>query len=254
MRQPLNLLLLVAATALLAGCACGNCGPTEGDGDAPDAGATKATEPSKPTRQKVDLSGWNDAELKKRIVTAGWTAGKCTVADAVTTCEARQGVVRASVALGNFDDGAGAGAHAAQMKKNTSVIHRDDTSVLSVNVDALQTAEALRKHMAGDGTKENLAEWGNRTLLLKIKNAGFKPDGTCKKTHEPGVSTWTCQVSGGGLEGSVLLELVPGAPHTSDNGKKIAGKAVLDQGDAALIITLEQKSAGSDLLDELLDR
>jgi hypothetical protein len=251
MRRLLQLLLLTAISATLAACACGNCGPTEdGDNPAADGGSGSAKPPKAPPK-KLDLASWNDAEMKKRIGEAGWDAGKCTVDGPLTTCATKRGIVAADVILARFDDPTDATVHAKARQKKTGAIVRDGTNVLSVTVDPLAASEALRLQIGGDGTQEDMSEWGSRSLLVKIKGAGFKPEGACKKTHEPGVSTWTCQVSHVGLEGTVKLELVPGAPHTSDNGKKIPGKAVLDQGDAVLIVELEQGNAGADLLDEL---
>ena len=250
MRRPLQFLLLTVATALLAGCACGNCGPTDGVDEPAKADADSTKSPPKPAAE-LDLSTWTDTEMKKRIGEAGWAAGDCTADGKVTTCAAKNGIVTAEIVLGRYDDSTNATIHVKERKKKTAAIHRAGTNILSVAVDPLAASEALRLSMSGDGTKENMSEWGNRSLLVKIKGAGFTPEGACNKTHEPGVSTWTCQVSGSGLEGSVKLELVPGAPHTSDNGKKIPGKAVLDQGDAVLIVSLEQGNAGADLLEEL---
>ena len=249
MGRRLNPLLLTALATTFAGCAC-DCPEKDSDQAPVDAGTQ--SKPDRPPKEVVDLSAWNDAALKARIADAGWAAGACTVEAKVTTCAAVRGVVPAAVVLGQFGDATDATVHVKDRKKATRAIHRDGNNVVSVAVDPLAAAEALRRAMVGDGA-EDMSDWGNRTLLLKLKGAGFDTGGSCAKTHEPGVSTWTCQVTGSGLEGTVKLELVPGAPHTSDNGKKIPGKAVLDQGDAALIITLEQGSAGQDLLDDLID-
>ena len=255
MRRGVLWALVAVLLTWAVGCACGECENPLGQKEVQEAPKPRVKETvSEPVEPDDPLESWDAPKLATRIDKARWrVAGECKEVHATLTCEVSRGSVHAKVVLVKFNSNKKAVAHIQEIKSAGHALHREGESVLHVELDPLKAATDLHKTMVGDGTTVDLSEWGSRTLLVHIKNAGWEPNGVCSKSYDPGIVIWTCKVSNAGLTGTVKLELVAGGVHTSDSGKKIPGSAVLDQGDAALIVTIETIDGGQELLDALVD-